>query len=483
MTAKINQTGSRSLEIGNLTNPHEGFVGSWVKSLNPTKGIAHLALSLESEFSHEGDNQITKGAQPTAPTLQAISFENEYTFVNRFRSKDEDFTWAFGFETVKRVMVVSVDATVAFPSVEFGDVFEIAEKECRFLRYEKFRLTDYSWAAVAVFAQDDSGDVVEAVPASTVLVNETQTGVNITSTKIWGTMYEHLFELPNDRSLRMLSEEEASAMAVGDANADYSEWQRSLMMRFAKKYDTYAIEGNHAVCESFSFDYSSGQPVGFESQYVGFKDRVVQLVDLASEHISFDLACEDLETKLNINFYQTMFEIKKSKNNGSVINYNGYDQTFEEGVTNASLGVTIPLQKVQDTISGLYINEPRIEGKYDFEGSATVTYNKGTKFRELLHSQDYAHSRISSYRGAEMQEILIKQFVLKKAGPDTSDVAAEPLEFGISGTCGIHPFSQWLAYSSTGGNPTSAEVYESAVVMRSRNRNKNLAMTQSSPYL
>jgi hypothetical protein len=134
--------------------------------------------------------------------------------------------------------------------------------------------------------------------------------------------------------------------------------------------------------------------------------------------------------------------------------------------------VTIPMQKVQDTISGLYINEPQIEGKYAFEGSTTVTYNKGTKFRRIRDTQAYAHARVSSYRGAEMQELLIKKFRLKKAGPDNGNVAAEPLEMNISGSCGNHAFTEWLTYAA-GVNP---EVYESAVVMRCRNYNGKLSL-------
>jgi hypothetical protein len=469
-TAKINQTAARALELGNAASPHGGFTGDWDKSLRPATGIAYSELSLDKEFSTEDDGQITYGAQPTADVLQAITMENSYNFVNRFRSKDQDFAWSFGFETIKRVVVATLTDPDSIPSVDKYDEYTIdGEAGYEFLRFEKFRLTDYSWSVLAVFLAPTTVNIVDPITGATTLVGD---GANIVVKHIFPTMAEHLYELPNDRSLRPFTEAEESAMALTPAEIT-AEWQRSLMMRFLKKYSDYIIESKHNMCESFNLSYSSGQPVSFEAGTVGFNDE--DMLHGEEVEASFELACEDRESALNINFYQTMFEIAPDETLGTIqgqASYDGYDQSFEEGVTDMTIGISIPLQKIQDTVSGLYINEPQIEGKYEFEGTTTITYNKGTKYRRLRDAQAYCHSRVSSYRGAEMQELLIKKFRLRQAGPNMDDVAAEPIEMNISGSCGEHPFTEWLTYED-GVNP---EVYESAIVMRCRNFNFNYSL-------
>ena len=462
-TAKINQTAARAIEMGNTARPHGGWTGTWDKTLNPAVGIAYSELSLEKEFSTESDNQVTFGAQPSAEVLQSISMDNTYSFVNRFRTKDADFAWAFGFETVKPVVVAILTDPESILSVDKFDVYEIDGADYKFLRFEKCRLTDYSWSKLAVFSPVGDTVIEEPIIGSNTL--ESLTGDDIIVSKIERTMYEHLYELPNDRSLRLFTEAEQNAMGFTEDQKNAG-WQRSLMMRVLKSFSDYVVDVEHSICESFSLNYTSGSPVQFESNMVSFNDATMPHEEV--ESASFELDCESRESILNINFYNTMFEIATHADQPVY----KHDNNFEVGVTDINLGVSIPMQKIQDTVSGLYINEPQIEGKYEYEGSVTVTHNKGTKFRQIRDNQEYAHARVSSYRGTEMQELLIKRFRLKQAGADNGDVAAEPLEMNIAGSCGEHSFTDWLTYS----DDVNPEVYESAIVMRTRNFNPKLSL-------
>jgi hypothetical protein len=139
-----------------------------------------------------------------------------------------------------------------------------------------------------------------------------------------------------------------------------------------------------------------------------------------------------------------------------------------EGVTDASIDLGIPLQKLQDTISKQGFVEPYLEGKYDIKGSFTISRHKNQNYQIYRDNQTPLHARISMTNGFMMQEVLIKNFKLNTAGADDSEVAMEPIEMDIQLDCETNDFSSWIE---------DAEIYQSPFVIRLRNSDPKTYIT------
>ena len=100
--------------------------------------------------------------------------------------------------------------------------------------------------------------------------------------------------------------------------------------------------------------------------------------------------------------------------------------------TDVSIECSIPLQKVQDTVSGLYLTEPCFEGKYEVSATITLSRYSSETFQALRDSFSEVTARIFAEYLADdgnsyMLEFIIADAIITDGGPDDSDVAKEVL--------------------------------------------------------
>jgi len=136
----------------------------------------------------------------------------------------------------------------------------------------------------------------------------------------------------------------------------------------------------------------------------------------------------------------------------------------ELGMSNVDINVSVPLQSIQDFVSGLSIAEPEIEGKYDIGVTGTISRHTVETYQQYRDNQSVVVGHLYSNQGWYMQEYIIKEATLPTAGPDDSDIAQEPLDLKVGFVCATtHAFTNWL-YGIT-------ETQSSPIVFRVRDLN------------
>ena len=133
----------------------------------------------------------------------------------------------------------------------------------------------------------------------------------------------------------------------------------------------------------------------------------------------------------------------------------------ELGMSSVDLNVSVPLQSLQDTVSGLSIVEPEIEGLYDIKMTGTISRHTSQVYQGYRDTQEKLIAYMSMHQGWYMQDFIIKEIVINNAGPDDGAVAQEPLDISAGFVCEEpHAFTPWLEGVT--------EVQKSPVVFRMR---------------
>jgi hypothetical protein len=101
------------------------------------------------------------------------------------------------------------------------------------------------------------------------------------------------------------------------------------------------------------------------------------------------------------------------------------------GMTSFSLSVDIPLKIEQDSVSGLYIEEPVMEGTYKVSLAIELSRHSLSTFEGYRDNWSTILPRIEAHSGYNKIAIMLENAKLESAGPDDSEVAKEPLNFII----------------------------------------------------
>jgi hypothetical protein len=240
------------------------------------------------------------------------------------------------------------------------------------------------------------------------------------------------------------------------------------MASVAKKFDGYYQLLNNIKCGGWEMKMSAQKITEISAKFTGYDQKRKIPADGDYADVDFSMDCAAVDPNGLITMNQTRIEIGEVTSQYDGTNFTHY------GVMEAMVGLDCPLQKQADSESNLYFADPTLSGPQSFKFTATITHALGTTFQDYRDARTLLAARISSISGAYSQEILIKEFTLNKAGPDGSDVAAEPIETDIKLACGTHAFDTWL---SVGVGTTNPESQISPVVMRVVNDNPYNEMT------
>jgi hypothetical protein len=454
-TAKIFEAGAFGLEYSRQATPH----GGWGDNLSANKlessaGFPWLSFSNQFNIGTAMDNSVTSTAFETGSRIVSKTVDNDLSFHNRFEGCNAFLAWMWGWEgaAVETVALTVTDASVPLVA---GDVLTDLNTTdtFTFARYETYRDMEFNLLTLAILYPDAPDTVPTAGPGT---LDGTVNDLPYLTTSL--TMYEHLYELAKDgRQLRNFTADEETALGGHYVTDD----QRCLMGTLAKRYTEFQVRYANALSKKMDIKWTPAELSTYDSGYMAFREERVETgnnFEGSTQPVDFDMACSLTDVTGVVAHYQTAVEIGKR---------NTDTETFplaEEGITDLNISTEIPLQNLQDTISGVYLANPFLEGKYKITSSMTVSRMDGPKFSEYRDTLQKLKGRISSNMGFLMQEVLIKEFTLTKAGGDDSDVTAEPLDLSINASCGVHDFADHL-YGQT-------EVNNSPIVMRTRDYNK-----------
>ena len=258
--------------------------------------------------------------------------------------------------------------------------------------------------------------------------------------------YEHLYELDSyGRHLRSYTTAERAllTLAVND--------KRNLMATLAKRMETYDLRYKNAMIKNFNLKCSAAGLASWEGSYVAYDET---RGDYSSS--AWTLLTGLDQSSLIPAHFEYMFKIGES----FTVPSGEMSGLSELALSEFGLNIEPPIQTIQDTVSGLSIAEPVLEGKYSLKMNATISRHSVQTYQTFRDAQTELCAHLIANSGWDMQEIMVKNCRIVESGANEDNVAAEPLALEIGYDGGTHKFSDWLTRVT--------EIHESPILFRVR---------------
>lgn len=405
--------------------------GASAKSLAGDNAIPFLTLGKKKTVNLETDNSIDTQAFKDIPRKVTEYAEENISMYNRFSGLEPLMYWAWGFETVNSVVVLSLQDD---PTLTPDDVYlDSSSNEFTFLRTEELK----DKGVVYVFSAD-------VAVVGTELTKELDT---LTITENSGLMYEHVFEL--DRTERHVSdfkedEKDVPGYYIG------AKKNRLATVGVRVKPETDLIYPK-SICKSFNF---KTEAAAFSEWSFSFLSKDQLKGNFLSDNWNY---ASEVSSSDNIAIHHQM-EVALGENE---------DNLVKLGVTSAELSVEIPLPVDQDTTSGLNIIEPVMEGKYNISLNTVLSRYSTDIYQGYRDTWQSCQVRISAMNDFYRTDIFAHKSKISEAGPDEGDIPKENLQFEV----GSFGASTWP--KSLKGNLL---IQNSPIVLRVRNYNSTNSM-------
>ena len=462
-TPKIFQTGAMKMEKGRGVDKSLGWGDtSAAQPLGALDAFPYLNFGTSVTINNEEDQSVTTKAFKTTPRMVGKMIENPLSFNGRFAGLNAFYYWMFGWENPAVPVIVFKAGEDPFVqdgdprAPEVGETYQYewdddgtpAFVDLVFVRIESSRTDKYYVFSVD---PDEVGHITQEGTAS--FTPPAEDPVVFTFTSHSAAMFEHLYEL--DASGRRYREYNTVEATILDDLIDEGD-RKNLMTTLGKRMSQYDIRYANSMIQDFGYKFEAAGLAEWEGN---FKAYLEERGDYASE--TWTLKPGLCDGQLTPAHFEHRFFIGPMDSVGME---NGELSGLDElAASSFNLAVGIPLQVLQDTVSGLSIAEPELEGKYDISLTGTISRHTSQTYQQYRDSQERVCAYLSAHQGWYMQEFMIKEAVISEAGPDDGDMAAEPLNLSAGFVCSeTHPFSDWVGMS---------EAQQSPVVYRVRDFN------------
>ena len=398
MSAKVLQTGAFHLENGMPgvdQSPGWGAAGS-EHVLGAGDAVPWLQWPRGKTINQVDDNSIIGDAFKDTPRKVTEYVEKPISFHSRFDGMDPFYFWAFGAETntlpvvATRLNTPSVDPT-------YGAIYEDSSLN----QFEFLRIENWNNDTLYIFRVLDG-----VAPATGQLDKVSGTGDAVLVLSSYSSvLYEHVYEL--DSRGRHFMDYDVDERVTGWASGA----KKNRMATIGIKMGTSDYRYKNAMCKSFGFRSNAGQMSEFFGDFIAYDE----------ERGSYNSAAWTTPATRDGNdnviiHHDLMVQLGSSA--GSVVSL---------GATSVELGCQIPLIIDQDTLSGVHLTEPVLEGKYDISLGMTLSRHASATWQQYRDNWTKLVARIAANQGFLMSEYLFEELVISEAGPDESDVAREPL--------------------------------------------------------
>lgn len=412
-TAKIFQKGAFRLESG-LTGANQAPGWGSVNANTPlgaNHAIPYVNLAKSPNISTVEDNSITSEGFMDIPRQTGTYIEQPLSFVNKFDGINPLLYWAFGLEDEVLPVVCYTCSTVSVdPSP--GDTYDDADAHsCTFLRKEVNKSTTYYIFTQSAAPTLTTGDLTRTSGAG---------DATITFTARSSLMYEHIFQLDVQRHLvAPTTAQQLAAYTAGDL--------KCRMALIGVNVDTSSdVVIYNTMCKKLNITSSAGD---MSMMTTDFLARNQVRGDYSSSTWTYPSTLSDSDN----NILHHLWHMQLGTAIGSLTTL---------GVTSFDIGIDIPLQAIQDTVSGLYLAEPVMEGKYGISLNWILSRYSATTWQDLRDAWTSVVGRFSATSGYYLQEFLINEAIITAAGPDEDSVSKEPLEIST----GYNSTNNWSTY-------------------------------------
>jgi len=417
---KVFQKGAFQLEAGQTgagQSPGWGESGS-VETLGANDAYPYLSLGKSVTINKADDNSITGEAFKEIPRKVTEYIENNIEYHARFAGLNSKNFWMWGFEnSIVEVVAFIVNTVSVDPTA--GDTYDDTDGNgFTFMRKETWRTQ-----TLYIFRADDS---VAPTLQTGDLDRVSGSGDDpITFTSHSTLMYEHLYEL--DAHERHFVDYRTNEQITGWASGDKK--NRMATLGVAMGLNDYRYP--NAMCKGFNFRSSAGELATINNDFAAYEE---ERGDYSSSSWTFPTTRNSSDNI--VAHHQLRAEIGVDEDNLVAL-----------GVTSVEIGVGIPLQILQDTLSGQKLAEPVLEGKYDATLSMVLSRHSVDTYQGYRDAWTDTVARVSADYGFYMQEYLFQLARIPEAGPDDADVATEPLKLEL-GYETANNWSGWL-YGNT----------------------------------
>lgn len=363
-------------------------------------GIPYLSLGKSKTISSVPDNSIVSEGFDDLPRQVTKYVEQSVSYVNKLDGFNPQLYWAFGLCDEVLPVVCYVCSSPVTEPVAGATYTDSSANSLTFLRKE----VNGSYYTLYVFTQTA---VVSSQSGS--LTRVSGTGSDLTFNAHSSILYESVFKIdPRERHLVVPAvTQRISTYQSGDLKCRMA----TIGVNMDTNSDFLFI---NAMCKKFNVSSSAG----------------------ALSELSTDFLARDREVSNYSSSTWTYPSAVDADNNILHHYWSVYVNNTLVGCTSFNLGFEIPLQVIQDTLTGLFIAEPVMEGKYVFNSEIVLSRYSSLAWENLSDAWTEVPARIAAYSGYKLQEFFINNAIITNASPDDDNVAKQKLklELGTSST-------------------------------------------------
>lgn len=427
----ITDAGTGTHTLHHWTVPHDGWGGATgVQTLGANDAFPWLNFSSKLNIATAEDESVVTKAFKTTPRLIGKTVDNPVSFHARYKGMNRFHYWMWGFENeVKEVVVCRAGSSPFSAAPTIGDTCtDVATNGFTFLRTEILR----DETRLYIFEADDS-----LAPAGGLTLTETGGSPWVfTFVTTSAVMYEHVYEL-DSRGRRLRSYTIAEVAAITDILATD---KRNIMCTLAKRTDNYDLRYANSMCKNFSLKMTAAGLSSWDANYMAYvEERSILANGYASDDWTLVSGLED--GQLIPAHFEYRFYMGETITPGTEGEVTGLTET---AMTDISFDVEVPLQSLQDTVSGLGLAEPILEGKYGIRCVGTISRHTAQTWQTYRDAQTKIVAHMIANQGDYMQEIMMKECTLSESGGDDSEVMQEPLALELGYLIGTSEWSDYL---------------------------------------
>jgi hypothetical protein len=413
-SVKALQKAAFKLEKGLIADQSPGWgEDDSEQTLSTGDAFPYLSLGKGKTINTVEDESISTNGFKDTPRKTGEFIEKSLEHDAYFTDVNNKHFWAFGFENS---IVEECCFTVTTPTIEpvAGAVYEDTDTNSfTFLRREVHGSTVYH-----VFSCDDG-----AVPTLSTgdLTKISGTGdATLSFTARSSLMYNHLYEL--DAHERHLSAYRTAEQITGYSSGDLKNRMATIGLALVND-----MIYKNAMCSKWGISSSAGQVAKLMYDFVAHTEL---RGDYSSSGWTFPSGIITNTNRMS----HDQFKVEVGESESTLVTL---------GVSDFDVSVEIPLNKIQDTISGLYLSEPVFEGQYNLGCNLTLSRHAANTYQDLMDAWTTVCVRISAIYGYYRFELLINAAKVKSPGASDDDVAKENLEL-IPYYTSTNNFATWL---------------------------------------
>mgnify|MGYP000947368352 CR=1 FL=1 len=358
-------------------------------------GIPYLSLGKSKTISSVPDNSIVSEGFDDLPRQVTKYVEQSVSYVNKLDGFNPQLYWAFGLCDEVLPVVCYVCSSPVTEPVAGATYTDSSANSLTFLRKE----VNGSYYTLYVFTQTA---VVSSQSGS--LTRVSGTGSDLTFNAHSSILYESVFKIdPRERHLVVPAvTQRISTYQSGDLKCRMA----TIGVNMDTNSDFLFI---NAMCKKFNVSSSAG----------------------ALSELSTDFLARDREVSNYSSSTWTYPSAVDADNNILHHYWSVYVNNTLVGCTSFNLGFEIPLQVIQDTLTGLFIAEPVMEGKYVFNSEIVLSRYSSLAWENLSDAWTEVPARIAAYSGYKLQEFFINNAIITNASPDDDNVAKQKLKLEL----------------------------------------------------